>query len=115
MTDMENLKKLIGFGISVGEAVADAAHQPSTIAKITALLHLFEDAPALFDVDYSQLADEVKALTPEQLKELNTFVDEEFDIPDEEAEKFVELAVSIVIDIAGIVKKIMSIYILDDE
>lgn len=102
---VENLKKVVGFGLSVGEAIIAAGEQSSPLAKAAAMLHLLEDVPMLFGVDYSALQAEVLSMESEQLSELNAFIDENFDIPDDAREKSIEGAIEVVIDMAKVAQK----------
>lgn len=102
---IENLKKIVGFGLAVGEAVLEASDKPTPLAKAAAMLHLLEDVPALFGVDYAALQSEVSQLSPEQLGELNQYIDDNFSIPDAAREQAIETAVSVVIDLAKVAER----------
>lgn len=108
--DIENLKKVVGFGLSVGEAVFEASSQPTALAKAASMLHLVEDVPVLFGVDYSALGGEIKSLTPDQLTELNTFIDAQFSIPDADKESKIEAAIALVIDLARVAEKAVAMW-----
>jgi len=107
---MENLKKVVEFGLDVGEAIIAAAAQPTPLQKGISMLHLLEDVPTLFGVDYSALQAEAKALTPELLDELNSFIDSKFSIPDADKEAKVEAAIGIVIDLAKVAEKAVAMW-----
>jgi len=103
---MENLKKVVGFGLSVGEAIVAASGQPTVIAKAAIMLHLVEDVPALLGVDYAALKSEISQLTPAELDELNQYIDDNFSLPGDVAkEQAIETAVSVVIDLAKVAEK----------
>lgn len=102
---IENVKKIVGFGLSLGEAVVAAMGQPTPLAKAAAMLHLLEDVPALFGVDYAALKSEVSQLSPAELDELNRYIDDTFDIADDQKEHAIEGAIAIVIDLAKVVEK----------
>jgi len=110
MSDIENLKKVIGFGLDVGEALIAASAQPTPIQKAVSMLHLIEDVPVLFGVDYSLLQSEVKALVPAQLDELNAYIDANFAIPDTDKEAKIEAAIGVVIDLAKLAEKAVAMW-----
>lgn len=107
---MENLKKVVSFGLEAGAAVLDASTKTGNLAKAAAMLHLAEDIPELMGVDYSQIMPEFKALDAAGLDDLNAHIETQFSIPDAEKEKKIEAAISVVIDIAKVVEKALAIW-----
>lgn len=107
---MENLKKVVGFGLTVGEVIIAAAKASGPLGKAAIMLKLLEDVPSMLGVDYGSLMAEVKALTPEQLDELNVYIDDNFDIADNGKEAMIEAAISVVIDLAKIAEKAVSVW-----
>lgn len=108
--NMENLKKVVGFGLSAGEAIVSSLGQSTALGKGMVFLKLVEDLPGLVGVDYAALKEEVKGLTPEQLSDLNMFIDNNFSIDDKEKEQKIEAALSIVIDLAKLVEKAIAVW-----
>jgi len=102
---LENVKKVVSFGLSVGEAVLSAKSMPTVLAKVVAMLHLLEDVPVLFGLDYAALTAEVEQLTPEQLDELKDFIDNDFNVPDADKEHAIEAAIGVVVDLAKVAEK----------
>lgn len=105
---VQNLEKIVGFGLSVGKTLLNASKQATTLAKITSLIPLFEEFSSLLSVDYSQLEAEVKALSPDQLDALNAYVVANF--PDVAGKDKVESAIGIVIDLAKIAEKAAALW-----
>jgi hypothetical protein len=99
---IENLEKVIGFGLAVGAALIDASGKTSSIGRAASLLHLVEDLPALFTINLSALKDEVKDLNPAELDELKAYINANFSVPDSEMELQIEGAISVVIDLAKV-------------
>lgn len=106
---IENLKKVVGFGLSLGEVAVEMAAQPSFVTKVTCLVSLVHSAPILLGVDYSQIPSEIKGLNPAELDELNSYIDANFSIPGSDKEAKIEAAVSLVIDLVKVVEKAVTL------
>lgn len=102
---IENVQKVVGFGISLAEAIVAASGQATAVGRAVAMLHLLEDAPVLMGIDYAALRAEVSNLSPEDLDKLNTYLDANFDLPDADKEAKIEAAIGLVIDLAKVVVK----------
>lgn len=108
---LDNLKKVVSFGLSLGEAIVAASEQTSALARAAVMLHLVEDVPVLFGVDYSKIGDEVKALSPADLDELNAYIDDNFELPDaKDKEAKIEAAISVVLDLAKVAEKAVAVW-----
>lgn len=101
----------MSFGLSLGEAIVAASEQTSALARAAVMLHLVEDVPVLFGVDYSKIGDEVKALSPADLDELNAYIDDNFELPDaKDKEAKIEAAISVVLDLAKVAEKAVAVW-----
>lgn len=107
---IENLEKLVGFGLSMGDAILSAREQPTALMKAAALLPLLEKAPVLFGIDYEQIDDEVKGLTPDQLDSLGIFIETNFPAVGADNKERVKDAISIVVDLAKVIEKAVAIW-----
>lgn len=99
---MDNLKKVVKFGLDLGEAIANAATQASALGKVSAMLHLVEDAPELMSVNWGNLNTEFQGLTPEEMDLLKEFVNENFDIADDQLEAKIKASVEVVVDLGKV-------------
>lgn len=107
---MEMIKKAVNFGLTVGETIYGVSQQSGAFAKAKAALHILEEVPDLFGIDFNQAYAEFKAASPEQLEELKASVAPQFSIPDAEKEAKIEAAILLVIDIAAVVQKAVDLW-----
>lgn len=107
---IENLEKVVGFAIDLGGALMAAAKESTPLGRAAAMLHLIEDAPMLMSVDYSALEAEVKALTPEELDQLNAYIDANVSLPDADKQAKVLAVVSVVIELAKVAEKAIAMW-----
>lgn len=106
---IENLQKVVGFGLSFAECAMKAMAATSSIGKASAMLPLLEDVPALLGVDFAALKSELSQSTPADLDTLNKYIDANFSIPDAEKEAKIEAAIGLVIDLAKLVEKAVAV------
>lgn len=105
---IENLKKVVKFGATLGEDVATVLED----GKITVVeaLSLLPDLVGISGILESKEAikAEFEDLTSEEMQELNDFVAAEFDITDDSLELKVEKAIAAalaILDLVGAFKK----------
>jgi len=84
MAGIKELKEVVKAAVSIGEALADGIG----IEDVAALL----DLPAAIE-GITQVPAEVADLDEAERKELQDFIQAEFDLPDDEVEEFVETAI----------------------
>jgi hypothetical protein len=87
---IEELKDVVKAGLDIGEALSDGIG----IEDISALFSLPDAIAGITDVP-AEIAD----LDEAEKAELKQFVAENFDIPDDKLEVFIEGAISVVIDL----------------
>jgi len=97
---IEELKDVVDFGLGVGEALSDGVG----IEDISALFALPEAITGISDVP-AEIADMDEA----ERAELNQFVKDNFDIPDDKLEEFIEAAVAVVINLYGLYVKFQAL------
>lgn len=102
---IENLQKVVSFGLQLGECIVSAMGASSSIGKATAMLPLLEDVPQLMGVDYAALKAELGQLQPADLDALNAYIDANFSIPDAQKQAKIEAVLSVVIDLAKVAEK----------
>lgn len=85
MAGIKELKDVLKAAISIGEALADGVQ----LGDIRALL----DLPAAIE-GIKEVPAELADLDEFELEELNVFIQSEFDLPDDEVEKFIEDALT---------------------
>lgn len=88
------LKDVVSVGLKIGEAVSDGFGWEDLIA--------FRGLPAAID-GIKNVPAELKDLDEEETAELKQFVIDNFDIPDDKVEKFIETAIGTVLDIYRLV------------
>jgi len=93
---IEDLKDVVKVGLDIGEALSDGIG----IEDVSALFGL-PDAIA----GISNVPAEIADLDEAEKVELKQFVADNFDIPDDKLEEFIESAVSTVIEIYGLYVK----------
>jgi len=84
MAGIKELKEVVKAAISIGEALADGIG----IEDVAALL----DLPAAIE-GITQVPAEVGDLDESERKELQDYIQAEFDLPDDELEEFIESAI----------------------
>jgi len=97
---IKDLKDVVKAGLDIGEALSDGIG----IEDVSALFSL-PDAIA----GISNVPAEIADLDEAEKAELKQFVADNFDIPDDKMEEFIEAAVSTVIDLYGLYKKFQAI------
>ena len=100
---IEELKDVVKVGLDIGEALSDGVG----IEDISALFGLPEAIAGISDVP-AEIAD----LDEAEKDELKVFVAENFNIPDDKLEEFIEAAIAVVIDLYGLFLKFQ---LLDDD
>ena len=93
---IEELKDVVKFGLGVGEALSDGVG----IEDVSALFALPDAISGISDVP-AEIADMDEA----ERTELKQFVKDNFDIPDDKMEEFIEAAVAVTVDIYGLYLK----------
>lgn len=101
---IDNLKKIISFGCDltkqINSALADGWQWTdafSFVDEIAALPGVIKSIPAI--------KQELSELSEEEKTELNAYIKEKFDIPNDKVEAFVEDALSIAISVVSLVTK----------
>ncbi len=107
---LENIQKVVGFGLAVGESILEAMNQTSALAKGAVFLKLVEQVPDLIGIDYSALAMEAKSLTPDQLDQLNKYIDDNFKCDDQKKEALIEDGLSVVVDLVKLCEKAVNVW-----
>jgi len=102
---IKETKELIKFASDLGEGIGKSLEDNKwTIGDIYNFVPAAQSAFAgIGGVD--QVLEELKDLDEAEKEELKDYVVEEFDIPQDEAEEYVEKAISIALDIWFFVKK----------
>lgn len=102
---MDELKKLVGAGLSAGEFIASLSSGFSFILLLK-LFGLVKDSIGAAKVAPVALA-EYLAMSDEQALELESWVEKEFDISDDNVEKMIESALKVVIELHSIVAEFL--------
>ena len=100
---IQQLKEVVKVGLDIGKALSDGIG----IEDVTALLGLPAAIEGITDVP-AEIAD----LDDEEKEELKQFVQDNFDLPDDDLEAFIESAISVVVDMYGLFLKFQA---LSDE
>jgi hypothetical protein len=90
---IEELKDVVFSGLKIGEALSDGIQ----VTDVAALVSLPEAISGISDVP-AEIAD----LDEAEAEELKRFVKDNFDIPDDSIEEFVEKAVAFVVQAYGL-------------
>jgi hypothetical protein len=96
MAGISELKDVVKFGIGVGEALADGVQ----LSDLGALLELPNAISGI-----SSVPEELSDLDDEERIELINYIRDEFDLPDEKVEEFVEDSLALVIAIHKLIVK----------
>lgn len=97
---IKELKDVVAFGLDVGEALSDGVG----IEDVSALFGIADAIAGISEVP-AELAD----LDEAEAEELKKFVAEEFDLPDDRLEEFIEAAISAVIGLYGVYQKFVEL------
>lgn len=105
MLGIENLKKLIKLALSLTEQISTALAD----GKITTM-ELFGFLPELAQIpgvvkSWADISAELKDLTPEERQELLEYINEEFDIPNDQLESFIENALMNAVSLISLVEQ----------
>jgi hypothetical protein len=106
---VENIKKVIGFGFELGQALVDASKKESSVAKVVSLLKLGDDVLVLLGTDFSALKAEFKDLTAEELDEIGVYVKAKFKLDDADKEQKIEMALDVAIELLKVAEKAMEL------
>lgn len=103
MLGIENLKKLISAGLNFGKNVARALED-----KKISFFEAIGMIPEVFSLigvgkTWAEVQAEIADLTDEEKTELHQFVADEFDIPNEKVEVFIEHAVSNIVSLNALI------------
>lgn len=107
---VQNLEKVVSFGLSIGDALISANEQTTIVAKIASLIPILEDVSSLFTIDYVQLESELKGLSPEALDALALYIDKNFPAVKADSKVKVEAAIQIVIDLAKVAEQAVGLW-----
>jgi hypothetical protein len=102
---IDNLKKIVGFGLALGETVIKASSEGSPLKKAAAMLDIMDDLPALFGIDYQKALDEAKDLSADELKEIGDYIADDFDIPDDQLEAKVEESIKVALEFVAVLQR----------
>lgn len=103
MLGIENLKKLLKAGLSFGKNAA-AALEDKKISFFEAV-GLIPEAFSLISVGktWSEVQAEINDLSEEEKVEINQFVSDEFDIPNNKVEVFIEHSLAQIIELNALI------------
>lgn len=106
---IDNLKKLIKFSLDISENISSALAD----GKITTV-EIFGFLPELMQVpgvvkSWKDIVAEVKDLMPDERIQLHAFVADEFDIPNDKVEVFIENALLQAISLITLVEQFKAI------
>lgn len=103
MAGINELKEVVAFGVSLGNALGKALEDGKITLTDAGLVvdPLLKAVPAFNGLE--QVPAELADLTDEEKAELLQFVSEAFDIPQEKTEALVERGLKIAVDVIGFI------------
>jgi hypothetical protein len=102
---IDNLKIAVKFGLALGSTVVKASSEATALKKAAAMLEILDDVPALFTIDYQKAIDEAKNLSADELSEIGEFVQDEFDIDNDELEAKIEESIKVALEFAAVLQR----------
>jgi hypothetical protein len=101
---VKETKELVGFGLGLGNAVGTAlADGKLELSEASLLLPVLLKTPEAFG-GIAQIGQELGELDEQEKAELKSFVESEFNIPQDNIEAAIETALKLALDLYGVVK-----------
>lgn len=107
---IEGVKKILGLAVEAGNMVEKmVAEKGGRLKQFAHMMMLGDEVFALAGVEWKNLGNEFKDIDAAEMAELNTFVEEKFDLANDQVEVIVERSIKTLVSLGGSIMELVAL------